>query len=101
MFVNSKHNCFTTSKDHKSNFQNDPTVQLLKKAENELGRIIKSILDKINVNLRNSLHFNERKTHRKLSIGSKALASNNITSLTYLTSKKSTRQFRRNSELMS
>ena len=54
MFVNGKQNCFITLKDH--NFQNNPTVRL------ELGQISKTILDKINVNLRNSLHLNQKNT---------------------------------------
>ena len=49
MFVNGKQNCFITLKDHKPNFQNNSTVRLLNPAKNELGRISKNILDKINV----------------------------------------------------
>ena len=49
MFVNAKQNCLITLKDHKPNFQNNPTVRLLNPAKNELGRISKNILDKINV----------------------------------------------------
>ena len=51
-------------KDHKPNFQNNPIVRLLNPAKNELSRISKTILNKINVNLRNSLHLNQWKnTH--------------------------------------
>ena len=78
MFVNGKQNCFIALKDQKPNFQNNPTVRLFNPAKNELGRIIETISDKINVNLRNSLHLNQWKIHKKLSIGSKALAINNI-----------------------
>ena len=53
MFINGKQNCFITLKDHKSKFQNNPTVRLLNPAKSELGRISKTILDKINVNLSN------------------------------------------------
>ena len=64
MFVNGKQNYFITLKDHKSNFQNNPTVRPLNPGKSELGRISKTILDKINVNLRNSLHLNQWKnTH--------------------------------------
>ena len=59
MFVNGKQNCFITLKDHKPNFQNNPTVRLLNPAIKELDRTSKTILDKINVNLRNSLHLNQ------------------------------------------
>ena len=49
MFVNGKQNCFIKLNDHKPNLQNNPTVRLLNPAKNELGRISKNILDKINV----------------------------------------------------
>ena len=61
MFANGKQNCFITLKDHKPNFQNNPTVRLLNPAKNELGRISKTILDKIDVNLHNLLHLNQWK----------------------------------------
>ena len=96
MLVNSQQNCFITLTDHKPNFQNNSTVRLLNPAKNKLGRICKTILGKINVNLRNSLYLN-RKTHKKLSIGSKALPINNVISLSCLTSKIFTHQFGRNS----
>ena len=48
MFDNGKQNCFITLKYHKPNFQNNPKVKLLNPAKNELGRISKTILDKIN-----------------------------------------------------
>ena len=53
MFINGKNNCFITLKDHKENFLNNPKTRLLNPAKNELGRISKAILDKINLNLRN------------------------------------------------
>ena len=53
MFVNGKQNCFIALKDYKLNFQNIPTVKFLNRTKDELGRISKTILDKINVNLRN------------------------------------------------
>ena len=58
MFINGNQNCFITLKDHKPNFQNTPTVRL--------GRIIKTILDKINVNLGNSLHLNQWKNTQEV-----------------------------------
>ena len=66
MFVNGKQNCFITLEDHKSNFQSNPTVRLLNPAKNELGRISKTILDKIYVNLRNSLHLNQWKNTQEV-----------------------------------
>ena len=64
MFVNGKQNCFIILKDRKPNFQNNLTVRLLNSANNELRRINKTILDKINVNLRNLLHLNQWKHTR-------------------------------------
>ena len=66
MFVNGKHNCFITLKDHKPNFQNNTTVRLLNPAKNELGRISITILDKISVNLRNSVHLNQWKNTQEV-----------------------------------
>ena len=56
------HSCFITLKDHKRNFQNNSTALLLNSTKNELSRVIKTILEKVNVNLRNSLHINEWKS---------------------------------------
>ena len=61
MFVNGKNNCFITLKDHKHNFENHPKVRLLNPAKNELGRISKTILEKINSNLRAVLKLNQWK----------------------------------------
>ena len=41
-------NSFITIKNHKENFDNYPTVRLINPTKNELGRISKLILDKIN-----------------------------------------------------
>ena len=97
MFVNGKQNCFITLKDHKPNFQNNPTVRLLNPAKNELCRISKTILDKINLNLRNSLHSNQWKNTQEVIDWFKGMTRNSITSSPCLTSKIFTRQFRRNS----
>ena len=48
METNREGNSFITIKDHNENFDNQPTVQLINPAKNELGRISKLILDKIN-----------------------------------------------------
>ena len=44
-------NSFITIKDHEENFHNHPTVPLINPAKNELGRISKLILDKINTKI--------------------------------------------------
>ena len=92
MFVNGKQDCFITLKDHKPNFQNNPTVRLLNPAKNELIRISKTILDKINENLYNSLDLNQWKNAQEVIDWLKG-----IDNLLCLTSNIFTSQFRRNS----
>ena len=60
--VNGMNNCFVTLKDYKDNFQNNPTTRLINPAKNELGRISKVILEKINTQLRTSLNLNQWKS---------------------------------------
>ena len=57
--INEESNCFFTLKDHKENFQNNPTVRLINSAKNEIGRISKVILDKINSGLIKPLKINQ------------------------------------------
>ena len=66
MFVNGSNSCFITLKDHKPNFLNNPKVCLLNPAKNELGRISKSILDRINTSLRNLIKGNQWKDTREV-----------------------------------
>ena len=56
--TNRKNECFITLKDYKQNFKNNPKVRLINTAENEIGRISKNILDKINHQLKDSLRIN-------------------------------------------
>ena len=83
MFINGKNNCFITLKDHKENFLNNPKTRLLNPAKNELGRISKAILDKINLNLRNATKVNG-KTLTMSSVGLKASKTSKIVSLFHL-----------------
>ena len=53
--------CFITLEHHKPNFENNPIVSLINPAKNEIGRIGKNILDKINHQLRDSLRINQQK----------------------------------------
>ena len=46
-------------KDHKPNFENNPTTRLINPAKNEVGRISKSILQNINTKLRNNLQLHQ------------------------------------------
>ena len=57
MFVNGKQNCF---------IKNNPIVRLFNPAKNELRSISKTILDKVNVNLRNSLRLNQWKNTQEV-----------------------------------
>ena len=51
-------NCLIILKDHKENFANHPTTRLIKPTKNEIVRITKSILDKINICLCENLQLN-------------------------------------------
>ena len=59
--INEESNCFFTVKDHKENFQNNPTVRLINPAKNDIGRISKVILEKINSSLIKQLKVNQWK----------------------------------------
>ena len=54
-------NSFISLKDHKENFQNNPTVRLINPAKSELGKISKVILDRINNNIRENSQLNQWK----------------------------------------
>ena len=47
-----------TLKDHKENFNNNPTVRLINPAKNELRYISKAILDTANKNIREAMGLN-------------------------------------------
>ena len=66
MPVNGTNSCFITLKDHKDNFTNNPTTRLINPAKNEIGRISKVILDKINVDLKNKLRVNQWKNTKSV-----------------------------------
>ena len=61
MEINAKSNCFITLKDHKENFQNNLSVQLMNSAKNELGRLGKFIIQVVNKELRHKLNLNKWK----------------------------------------
>ena len=61
METNEKGNSFITIKDHKENFDNYPTVRLINPAKNELGRMSKLILDKINKKISKKFELNQWK----------------------------------------
>ena len=57
--INEESNCFFTLKDHKKNFQNNPTVRLINPSKNEIGTISQIILDKITSSLIKQLKVNQ------------------------------------------
>ena len=52
MNLNCKNECFITMKDHNENFMNNPIRRLIDPSKNEIGRISKQILEKLNLKLR-------------------------------------------------
>ena len=59
--INGTGNSFITLKDHKENFTNHPTTRLINPSKNEIGRISKHILEKINTELVSKLSVNQWK----------------------------------------
>ena len=57
---------FFTFKDHQENFQNNPTVRLINPAKNDIGRISKVILDKINSSLLKQLKVKQWKNTQNI-----------------------------------
>ena len=62
MEVSATNNAFVTLKDHKDNFENNPTTRLINPAKNEVGRMSKVILDRINENLKAKTNVNQWKS---------------------------------------
>ena len=60
--INGTGNSFITLKDHKENFTNHPTRRLINPSKNEIGRIRKHILGRINSKLVSKLSVNEWKS---------------------------------------
>ena len=57
--MNGHDKCFISLKDHKPNFMNNPKTRLINPGKNEIGRLSKSVLDKINNKLRNTTRLNQ------------------------------------------
>ena len=57
--INKESICFFILKDHKENFQNNPTVRLINPSKNEIGTISQIILDKITSSLIKQLKVNQ------------------------------------------
>ena len=50
---------FISLKDHKENFNNNPQCRLINPAKSNLGKVSKTILDRINNNIRTQTHSNQ------------------------------------------
>ena len=50
---------FITLKDHKDNFQNNPTCRLINPTKSEMGLISKQILERVNKDIRNILNVSQ------------------------------------------
>ena len=59
MEIDGENNSFITLKDHKENFNNNPTVRLINPAKNKLGHISKAILDTTNKNIQEAMGLNQ------------------------------------------
>ena len=57
--INGENNSFITMKDHKQNFNNNPTLRFINPAKNLLGCISKAILDTANKNIREVIGLNQ------------------------------------------
>ena len=62
MEVSAKNNAFVTLKDHKENFENNPTTRLINPAKNEVGRLSKAVLDRINGDVKQKTGVNQWKS---------------------------------------
>ena len=56
-----KNTAFISLKDHKPNFQSSLPCRLINLSKSDICKISKSILDRVNQNLRNKLQFNQWK----------------------------------------
>ena len=61
LYINGDSNCFIKLKDHKENYGNRPSVRLINPVKNQIGRISKVILDKINAAIKSQLKLNQWK----------------------------------------
>ena len=66
LYINGDSNCFITIKGHKVNLENKPSVRLINLAKNQIGRITKVILDKINVAIKSQLKLNQWKNTKEV-----------------------------------
>ena len=61
VFATQKRQCFVTLKDHKPNFQNNPSCRLLNPCKPEIGRISKKILERVVSSVKRKTELNQWK----------------------------------------
>ena len=61
-----KNSAFISLKDHKPNLQSSLPCRLISPSKSDIGKINKSILDRINHNLRNKLNFKKLREYYRL-----------------------------------
>ena len=61
MDATANRDAFITLKDHKPNFSNKPTCQLINPTKSKIGKISKEILDRINNKITSTSNFNQWK----------------------------------------
>ena len=59
VFATTKRQCFSTLKDHKENFHNNPQVRLINPTKPDVGKISKQILEKVNKHIRKVTKMNQ------------------------------------------
>jgi hypothetical protein len=59
--IMARKNAFVTLKDHKENFDINPKCRLLNPSKSELGKVSKVVLDRINDEIRSTIHVNQWK----------------------------------------
>ena len=81
---------FTTFKDHEPDFRQNPSCRLINPTKNELGKVSKSIIEKINKKLISELHFNQWKNTDSVLKWFIDISNKRIAHLFNLTSRNST-----------
>ena len=79
MECHSKQNAFLTIKDHKEGFPNSIKCRVINPASNNLGKVSKRILDKINKSCRDATEANQWKSTQDVSQWFASMHSNNPT----------------------
>jgi hypothetical protein len=59
--IMARKNALVTLKDHKENFDTNPKCRLLNPSKRELGKVSKVVLDRINDEIRSTIHVNQWK----------------------------------------